>query len=1120
MQNITKRLERTRSRTLSAELHYGLFLIATFLFGGVTLIALAEASFDFTSSVRTGLFFTAVLGVAILSTWFAARPLLKIFRVLPAYNDFELARKVGEFFPQIRDRLLNLLQLEREMARGSSAYSAELVDASFQDLAAGVQGLDFAASVDTTDASKWRKLNLFVAMASLLCLVTFPTALGSSLYRLLHFDREFVPPAEYTFEVSPGNKEVVKGDNVTVRVRVRSVSHPLQIVKELSLFHKIEGQENFDQVKLRVDTSGSFQTLLTNVRASTMYFAQVEDVQSEWYELKAVDRPILRSFRLRLDFPSYTQLPPRMQEEFIGDVTALAGTKISVSGSASKDLREAAIVLRDGRKKEVAVSGEKFTSTFTLETETSYFLHMKDDEGLANLNPVNYQLRIIPDESPTISIVEPGRNLDIAGSQSLNLLVHARDDFGFSQLRLGYRLVHSRYERPSTDYKLVPIRLPSDAGAEVEVPYTWDLSRLDLVPEDVVEYFAEVFDNDVVRGPKSARSAVFLIRLPSLEEVFTDVNKGHEQSLDELNQALETAKELKENIESINQDLKKNKDFDWQKQKKLEEMAKKYQEVQKKLEDVKSRVDQMIQKMDQQGVLSQETMEKYFELQQLFEQLNSEEMQKIAKQMQQAMQNVNKDQLRQALQRMTFSEERFRQSIERTINLLKRIQVEQKLEEVKKRTEELAKEQKELLEESAKSEAHPQRQNELAKQQEDLARKEVSMEEAAEDLQQRMEEFFSEMPAEKLQKMNEQMKKQKLGQQMSQAAQHMRQGRQQQAASLQQQAQQQLQEFGEQLDALQQEMLQQNAQYVMNEMRRAISNLLELSKREEELKQQSQNAPPNSPQLRQNAQDQMRLMQDLGNVIQGLSEVSQRSFAITPEMGQSIGEALSRMQNAMRNLDIRSGSAASAEQNAAMAALNKAAIQLQGALQSMMQGGQGGGMGSLLNQLQAMAGQQMSINQQTLSLQQAADAARLAQEQDAVRKSLDQLNKEAEASGEQKKLLGDLERIAQDMKEVVRNLEQNNVNPETIQKQERILSRLLDASKSMRERDFEKRRKAETGTQVARRSPADLDFDTLEGKSRLREDLLKALEQGYARDYRELIRKYFEELEKTQKIDR
>ncbi|HLF20304.1 MAG TPA: DUF4175 family protein, partial [Bacteroidota bacterium] len=842
--------------------------------------------------------------------------------------------------------------------------------------------------------------------------------------------------------------------------------------------------------------------------------------QSEWFELKSVDRPILRSFRVRLDFPQYTKLPQRIQEEFIGDVTALAGTRISLNGSSSKDLHEAAVVFGNGQRKKLAISGERFSSAFPLDVETSYFLFMKDNEGLANLDPIRYQLKIVPDESPSVTIVEPGQNLDIAGSQSLRLLIQARDDFGFSKLRLGYRLVHSRYETPSTEYNYIAVPMPAEAGTQLESSFDWNLSNLSLVPEDVVEYFTEVFDNDVVRGPKSARSQVFLIRLPSLEEVFTDADKGHEQSLDELKQTLEDARQLKESIESINQDLKKNKDFDWQKQKKLEEMAKKYQEVQKKLEDVKSRVDQMVQKMDQQGVLSKETMEKYLELQQLFEQMNSSEMQNMLKQMQQAMQNVNKDQLRQALQRMTFSEERFRESIERTINLLKRIQVEQKLEEVTKRTEELTETQKELLEESKKAEGNAQRQDELAKQQEDLARKEAAMEKAAQDLQERMQEFFAEMPADKMQQMNEHMMQQKLGEHMASAAHQMRQGQQKQAQQLQQKTQQQLEEFGEQLDALRREMLQQNAQFIMNEMRRAINNLLELSKREEDLKQQSQNAPPNSPQLRQNAQDQMRVMQDLGNVIQGLSDVSQRSFAITPEMGQSIGEALVRMQNAMRNLDIRSGGSASQEQGAAMAALNKAAVQLQNALQSMMQGGQGGGMGSLLGQLQALAGQQMSINQQTMGMQQAAEAARLAQEQEAVRKSLDQLNKEAEASGEQKKLLGDLEKIAEDMKEVVRNLEQNNVNPETIQKQERILSRLLDASKSMRERDFEKRRKAETGTQVARRSPAELDLNTLEGKNQLREDLLKALEQGYAKDYRELIRKYFEELEKNQRVNR
>jgi len=45
------------------------------------------------------------------------------------------------------------------------------------------------------------------------------------------------------------------------------------------------------------------------------------------------------------------------------------------------------------------------------------------------------------------------------------------------------------------------------------------------------------------------------------------------------------------------------------------------------------------------------------------------------------------DQLRQAMQQVQFSEEAFRQSIERTMELLKRIQVEQKMDEMVKRRE-------------------------------------------------------------------------------------------------------------------------------------------------------------------------------------------------------------------------------------------------------------------------------------------------------------------------------------------------------------------------------------------------------------------------------------------------
>jgi len=100
------------------------------------------------------------------------------------------------------------------------------------------------------------------------------------------------------------------------------------------------------------------------------------------------------------------------------------------------------------------------------------------------------------------------------------------------------------------------------------------------------------------------------------------------------------------------------------------------------------------------------------------------------------------------------------------------------------------------------------------------------------------------------------------------------------------------------------------------------------------------------------------------------------------------------------------------------------------------------------------------------------------------------------------------------MKEVVTNLQSNKINNDLVKQQERILSKLLDAQTSLNERDYEKDRKSIAGKEFNRNSPPDLILTTEEGKNKLRDELLKAVRDGYKKDYEDLIRKYFETLEK------
>ena len=1128
------RLRKVRSNGLRVELTTGLFLGAAVLVTVALLGILLETVGEFSSVIRTAMVALLAAVFAAVLVWFVARPALRLAGVLKTQDDESVARRVGNYFPSLRDRLLNALQLAARSRANAQYYSPELTAKALEDLSINIASVDFTACVDVRPvprSARWFALSVMVTLAVFL---VFPGSTGDAVYRLIHFRKEFVPPPRVLFEVSPGSREIIKGQDVYITVRVVPGTRAFRkLPPDLVLAKRTEGQGAPDEYSLRPDSSGLYRMTMPAVRFTTEYFARYAGVESKHYMLTVLDRPIIRSFRVRLEPPSYTRLPSQLQDEFAGDVSAVEGTRVFVSGFSSKPLIHASLSFADSTHITMDVRATHFTGGFAVRANAEYQLVVMDAESLVNNDPVRYQVRVVPDVPPTVSILEPGRNIDLTGDKQLALLIQGKDDFGFSSLRLGYRLVKSRFEAPAKDYTYVSIPLPGETASTLEVSYSWKLASLNLVPEDVVEYFAEVFDNDAVRGPKSGRSATYLIRLPSLEEVFADAEQGHEKSLEELAQSLEEAKRLKEDVESINRDLKKNKDPDWQTQKKLENMVKKYEEIQKKVGQVQRRVDEMTQQMQQQNVLSPETMEKYLELQQLMEQLDSAELRRLLNQMQQSMPNISKEQLQQAMQQATFTEERFRQSIERTLNLLKRIQIEQRLDELKKRTDELTGLQKMLEEEAAASDStgtatnredptrqqmeRSRRQEELSRRQADLAQKEQSLEKSAKDLQQRMEEFFTEMPADKLQRMNQQLHQQRLDTAMQQAAMQLRQGNIQQAQQMQQEVQQQLDQYARQLDALQQQMLQQQTQAIVNAMRKATNDLLELSKDEERLKQQSQSAPSNSAQLRQNAQGQQKVIEDLQQVIKDLTELSQRSFVVTPEMGKAIGEALARMNNAMRGLDVRNGQLASQEQGQAMGALNRASLQVQNALTSMMQGG--GGAGGLMQQLQQMAGQQMVLNVQTQQLgqgmtaQQAADAGRLARQQEAIRKSLEQLNREAQASADRQRLLGDLNKIAEEMKDVVRNLEQNDVNPETLRKQDRILSRLLDASKSMRERDYEKRRRAQTGRLIQRRGPAELDPNAIQGRDKLREDLLRALEQGYSKDYQDLIRKYFERLE-------
>ena len=121
----------------------------------------------------------------------------------------------------------------------------------------------------------------------------------------------------------------------------------------------------------------------------------------------------------------------------------------------------------------------------------------------------------------------------------------------------------------------------------------------------------------------------------------------------------------------------------------------------------------------------------------------------------------------------------------------------------------------------------------------------------------------------------------------------------------QKQAQNNLKKFAGSLGDMKEKMQKNDMKEAIRQMRKAISDMLELSENQEKLKQKTKSLDYNSTQFQELLNEQANVNQALANTINNLVELSQKSFAVTPEMGAQLGDALKNMNETLDQLSER-----------------------------------------------------------------------------------------------------------------------------------------------------------------------------------------------------------------------
>ncbi len=1185
-QELLDRLARLRSRREWLAVRVGgVRWLAVSVFVVLAAISI-EAIFHLSITGRTILFYSALASVIGTFALLALPALLEKTGIRPKLSDEALASRIGKHFTEVEDKLVNILQLAHTSEQNRFA-SLSFAQAAFSGTYSSVRHLDFNKILDERPLRRSILFFFLMFAAGLGSFFAFKNDMYAASERLVNFRTFYQKPAPFTFALRPGTVRVMRGESV--KIVARTFGEQLQTV---TLRLKEEGAKEFDKVELKASVLDSMQSgkriteFNYELRAQRPmeYYVEAREIESEHYAVNVLDRPMIRSLVLTVAPPSYTRESAHKLDENFGDISALSGTRLEFNVTSSKELREARIVFTPESKRSesdstsvtapakekpvmyaLAVDGFSAKGALQLRQSGSYHIELVDKDSIASERPIEYTVTLRQDEMPAVALLDPSERADIPGNMRLGMLVKIHDDFGFSKLRLGYRLKASKYLPEEKEYHWFDFPLSNYNTQDLEVPYIWNLAKIDLAPEDELAYVLEVVDNDNVTGPKKVRTSEFSLRFPSVDEIFKKAEEQTNAAEKNLSEIKQDAEELKKKVDETVNEMRQTKSTEMGKKqqefsqrKDVEDIMKRQAELNNRVADVKKDIEQMTQRLEQQNAISPETMQKYQELQKLFDQVKSPELENAFKKLEQAMKSVDPKAVQEAMKQVQFNEEQFKKSLERTANILKKIKMEQKLDEMMKRAGDLAKQQEQAAKEqedvaSGKKNPTPEEKSQAERKQQDAKNELNRLQEEAKQMAKDMQKLPESMQApQEMKDAMESANDPSTEQAMQDAKDAMKSNQNKRAAQRQKDAAQKLKKARNKMQELKKKLEETEKQRTLAEMKRLRDEMNRLSKEEEKLKKQSQSASPNSNAFRDLAQQQSERKEELGNAASQMMQLAQKSPAVTAEMGKAMGQAFQSMQNAENAMTERDQQSSSQNSQAAMAALNKSAKETQSAMDAMQQGsscpngsgenpgdGQPGsegnpqGMGGsamqqFLGEINKVTEQQMAMNQQMQQmmngqpgqgqreqLERQAQAAKMVAGQQAIQKSVEDLAKEQKESTQgNKKAVDDVKKIAEEMQELISDMRTKGVRPETVQRQERILSRLLEAQRSIHERDKEETREAKPGDNMAKESPRDLKLTSDDARRALREEMMRSRDGGFSKDYQVLIRKYLEKLGK------
>ena len=907
------------------ELLKGVILFFSFWLLYFILILLIEHFLWLSPPNRSILFWIFIAVSAGLLFKFVLLPLSRLLKLSKGINQAEASRIIGRHFPEVNDKLLNVLQLQ------NSPEQSELLLASIAQKSKELKPIPFKLAVDFKTSLRYLKYASFPVIIILAVLLTGNLSVFSDSYtRVVHYKTAYEPPAPFSFVLENDVFKIEEGKNLTLEVETIG-----EMVPETVAIHY-----NNETYYLKSSAPNQFQYNFLGIKNDVNFYLSANGVISKSYQIEVIQVPKLVNFEMGLNYPKYLNKKAETIKG-TGNLTIPEGTKVSWNLKTSAT-NEVTFTTSDTLQ-EFKQVGQSFSFEKNLFSNTRYQIKTSNHQ-IKDYEALEYEISVVKDQFPQINVQHKKDSID---GESLYFFGKVSDDYAVSKLNLVY-FVENQEEKAER------ISISVTQSSFNEFLYAFP-GNVNLQQGNDYSIYFEVYDNDGIRGPKRSKSEVFSFRNKSEKEIKEEQLQQQGESIQNLSQSLHKMQLSEPELKEISRLQKEKEQLNYNDRKKLDNFLERQKQQSEMMKNYSEKLKQSLEENEnplESNKFKEELKER---LERNEERL--EENEALLEELEKYADKISREELAEKLEKLSKQNSTEQKNLEQLLELIKRYYVQEKTQKLVNDLSELAEKQEQLSENDSLNSVENQEKlseefNEFQKEMDELEKENEGLKKPYDLEREKSDEKNIEGEQEK--------SEEKLGEnQKSQAKKHQKNAAQKMMEMSKKMKSAQMMSQGEQLNA--------NIQ----SMRQILSNLMVFSFEQEDLMLNFREIRINNPAYARNLKKQQVLKEHFHHIDDSLFALALNNPMISEKITSKLTDIEFDINKSLDRLAQNELPQGTASQQYVMTGTNELANMLGNVLKNMEQmasvslspGGEGQGEGQG-KQLPDIIQSQEQLNQQ------------------------------------------------------------------------------------------------------------------------------------------------------------